>query len=365
MERRLYGTGGLWLRKSKRYPEGQFWIRYYDNAGRQRAENANTDNEAKALKLLAKRVGEAQAGTLPSPQAKRTLVEDLATAYFKAARAAVGRKIPENLPEPTRQWRSLRAEKVIEGQQQRWDKHVAPVFAHLKAALVTKQDIDDYVAARLKAGARHATINREVALLKRMYRLGHESRPRLVTDMPQFPTRLPETSRTGYIEDASFKKLLAAIEEPGLKAMTLTAYRLGFRKGELQNLLVMQFSNGWLKLFAGATKNGKARAVFLPKDVRAALEKCAKGKAPDAYLFTWANGDRILDFRGAWAKATAAAGLPKLLFHDLRRSAVRRMLRKGVPVATAMKISGHLTRQVFDQYDVSGESDLVDASKIL
>ena len=103
----------------------------------------------------------------------------------------------------------------------------------------------------------------------------------------------------------------------------------------------------------------------LPPDIGKALALCAKGKAPDAYLFTWGNGDRILDFRAAWKKACDAAGVPDLLFHDLRRSSVRRMLRRGVPVPTAMQVSGHLTRQIFDQYDVTGENDLKQAARIL
>lgn len=368
---RLYGLGSLWLRKSNRHPEGEYWLRFYA-AGKQRTENAHAcpchhgpRAESKAEKLLAKRIGEAQAGTLPSSQAKRTLVEDLAEALFKTQRAEMLRKIPENLPQLTHEWRSLRAEKVLEGSKQRWEKHLKPVFGDRKAALLTKVDLDDYLATRLEAGARNATVNRELALLRRMYRLGFEVRPRLVSDIPQFPTKLAESSRAGFIEDQAFEKLLAAVKEPGLRALILTAYRLGFRKGELLNILVMQMADGWLRLFAGATKNGKARAVALPDDVRAALEGLAAGKKPDDYLFTWPSGDRIMDFRGAWKKATEAADVPGLLFHDLRRSAVRRMRKKGIPTAVAMKVTGHLTRQVFDMYDAANDTDVADAAKLL
>jgi integrase len=368
---RLYGTGSLWLRKSKRHPRGEWWIRFYDSAGRQRAENAHTclchqeRSESKAHKLLAKRIGETEAGTLPGPQAKRTLVEDLAESLFKFQRSAMVRKIPESLPEPTRQWRERRAEMVLEVSKARWKKHLLPVFGHRKAALVTKADLDEYVTMRDKAGARNATINRELSLLHRMYRLGYESRPRLVSDTPKFPDRLVESARTGFIEDVALKKLLAAIKEPGLRGMTMVAYRLGFRKSELQNLLVMQVADGWIKLFAGATKNGKPRVVAMPDDVRKVVEACCARKAPDAHVFTWRDGSPILDFRSSWKKACQMAGVAGLRFHDLRRSTVRNMMRRGLSAAVAMRITGHLTRVVFDNYDVTAETDLKDAAKLL
>jgi integrase len=367
---RLYGTGSLFLHVSKRHPKGEWWLRYYV-VGRQRKENAHvclchhTRSESKAQLLLSQRVGAAQTGTLASPKSKRALVSDLGALMFKAKRLEILRKIPEGLPAPTKAWREQRAELVVSGAEQRWNKHVAPAFGDRRAALVDKTDLENYLAERLKAGARFATVNRELQLLRRAFKLGYEHQPRLVQNVPSFPTRLPETPRKGFVEDDAFNRLHAAITEPGLAALCLTAFRLGFRKSELQNLLVVQLDGPWLRLFAGATKNGKARAVALPGDVQFALVQCAGRKEPDAHLFTWENGDRIIDFRSAWAKATKAAGLPGLLFHDLRRSAVRRMRQRGVPVPVAMRITGHLTRTVFDSYDAAHDNDVADAAKVL
>ncbi len=86
---------------------------------------------------------------------------------------------------------------------------------------------------------------------------------------------------------------------------------------------------------------------------------------PDCPYVCHRNGKPFYELLHGWYAACERVGITGKTFHDLRRTAVRNLVRAGVPETVAMRISGHKTRSVFDRYNVTSEEDLQQAANRL
>ena len=159
-----------------------------------------------------------------------------------------------------------------------------------------------------------------------------------------------------------------------LKPVITFAYLTGCRKGEILLLRSDQVDllNRIVRLNPGETKNDEGRVIPLTGELYQVLafQKQVRDQLwPQCRLVFHRYGKRIKDFRGAWEEASKRAGLwneetdkPKYIFHDLRRTGARNLVRAGVPERVVMLIGGWKTRSVFERYNVVTESDLHDAA---
>jgi integrase len=136
----------------------------------------------------------------------------------------------------------------------------------------------------------------------------------------------------------------------------------------------VDLQSGEVRLDAGTTKNGEGRVFPLTDDLRRLLDvqhaehvrlKMAGQIEPWVFFRMVAEtrgGPKqpkpILAFSKSWKAACLAAGCPGRIPHDLRRTAVRNMVRRGVPERVAMQLTGHKTRSVFERYNIVSDGDL-------
>lgn len=125
-----------------------------------------------------------------------------------------------------------------------------------------------------------------------------------------------------------------------------------------------------VRLDPGRTKNAEGRTfpygllpelVTLLTDQWTEHERLKRADVICPFVFPRSSGKAIRVFRTAWERACTAAGVPGRIPHDFRRTAVRNLVRAGVPEKTAMQLTGHKTRSVFDRYDIVNEADLREA----
>jgi integrase len=219
---------------------------------------------------------------------------------------------------------------------------------------------------RQEEGAANATIQNELAALKRMFNLA--VRAERLTSRPYIPSVHVRNTREGFFEPADLDRLITAMPQAEA-AVTRFASLTGWRRGEIFPLQwsAVDFTAGVVRLAPGTTKNDEGREFpfrTLPpldallraqRDLTRTTERETGRIIPHVFH---RRGRPIREMRTAWEKARTAAGLDGWLFHDLRRTAVRNLERAGVPRSVAMKLTGHKTEAVYRRYAIADHAAL-------
>jgi integrase len=232
-----------------------------------------------------------------------------------------------------------------------------------------------YVTERRRQGKAPATINIELAILRRALRLAQELGH--LASVPPIRTLRPAPPRQEFFEPDEFAAVVRELPDD-LALVARIAYVYGWRPtDEVLPLTRSQvdLQAGTLRFTPGSTKNGDGRLVYLTPELRAGLaDQLAKVHALERelgsiipHVFPALRGPRKGEQRKSmswtWRHACKRAGLSGKWKHDLRRTAVRDMVNAGISERVAMQITGHRTRSVFDRYHIVMPSDLRDAAR--
>lgn len=257
----------------------------------------------------------------------------------------------------------------------RIDKNLTPFFTKRKMSTITPLDVRAYVARRLGQGAKNATINRELTILKKMFSLACDAG--ILIARPKIQLLKESNVRTGFFEPDQYEAVIKHLD-PVLADVVTFAYLTGWRISEVLGLEWKQVDLhvGQVRLEPGTTKNKEGRTFPLVEGKalrqlidRRAIERDACKKrgiiVPEVFFRMVARGRRgkkypkpITTFSKSWKNACAMAGCPGRIVHDLRRTAVRNFERAGVPRSVAMSLTGHKTEAVYRRYDIVSQADL-------
>lgn len=246
--------------------------------------------------------------------------------------------------------------------------HLVKAFGATRAARLTTDQLKVYRKMREKIGRADSTINRELEYVRMALRLGVKERGFSYT-IPAFPMRAEDNTRQGFLEQKEYERLLAELPERTRPALII-GYHVGMRRGEVIELKWhhVNLEHRQIRLFDADVKNscGRTIPIYGPMvECLTILKKEHDEKYPHVPWVLHRNGKKILEFRAGWKEASAKAGLPGLLFHDLRRSAARNMDRASISRSVIMAIMGHKTDSMFTRYRIVSASDINDAGQKL
>lgn len=195
-------------------------------------------------------------------------------------------------------------------------------------------------------GVRPATINRRLAVLKRVAKLAYRKWGWLENDLGAKIQLLGgERKRSRYLSQTEARQLLLATSGPMREAfrwMLLT----GLRRGEFLRVQPDHFRGK--TLYVEISKSGKPRTIPLPPELEPA-------KFP--YGLTETGLER--GFREACAKA----GLQGVWLHDLRRTYGTWLMQNGANLGAIRDLLGHSDITMTSRYLGTTGSDLREAIK--
>jgi integrase len=307
------------------YQRGAIYFIAYTHGTHEFRESTRSRNLEQAKRLLERRLAECGP---EGPVGERVPFDDLCRLYLEEY-----------------QVRQFRSPDTAGGRV----KNLRGFFGETPANAITTALIRQYQTLRRRAGAAAATVNRERAALRRMFRLARATGR--LTVAPYFPEVLPENPpRQGFFEHAEYLAVRQHLPAPYQDVLDF-AYYSGWRRREITELTwdEIDWPGGVIRLHPARSKSGRGRVAPMSASVRTVLERRAAKPDPASQRVFQQDGVTTRAWRKAWPRACTLAGVPGRRLHDCRRTAARNFVRAGVPERVAMMLRPDAFRTVRDR----------------
>ena len=316
------------------YRRGKIWWMAYVTAGKQHCESTQTANKRLAQRILNIRLAEIIEGRFRLPKSKPPRLARFSEEFLESIRHQNTKK--------------------------RYASSVANLRAHfgdVPLSEIAPEGIDEFKEARLADKVRAATVNRDLAVLRRMLRIA-ETR-RLIAASPFREVEMLEERkerRQPHILTFKEEEKLLAVAPEQIRVLAVLILDTGLRSGREALPLEwndLDFVNDAIRIKESKTLAG-IRIVPMSGRCKAELLAWRKRLGTEFSKYVFANPRRphthLTSFRRAWPKVLKAAGLEYFWIYDLRHTFASRLTWAGVSPVFVAQIMGHSSTGILQTY---------------
>ena len=215
---------------------------------------------------------------------------------------------------------------------------------------ITPSDIEDYIGRRMCEGVSNATINRELACLKRMFSLAIKWGDAKLNPVKEvdFLKEPPGRTRFLSIEEA---QVLIRSSADHLKPILVMALNTGMRRMEILRLKwkhvhIENVIEPYVEIVK--TKNNRKRFIMLNQDVVLLLKEMKPNGSE--YVFLGSKGVPLKSVTKPFGTALRRAGISDFRFHDLRHTFASHYIMNGGELMSLKEILGHSSIRMVMRY---------------
>ncbi|MBD3155143.1 MAG: tyrosine-type recombinase/integrase [Candidatus Aenigmarchaeota archaeon] len=230
-------------------------------------------------------------------------------------------------------------------------------FNNTELRKINQSAIRKFIALREKAGNTQSTINRYMALLRKMFNYAIEEGYLEKNPMDQIKSFSEKDNLKERILTEDEEARLMKESSPHLKSIIVIALNTGMRLGKILNLRWDQIDMDNQTIKVDNTKNGRSRTIPVNDTLYKEIDKLKTQKNNKPFIFfNEETGKPLTTVKTAFKAACRRASIEGLRMHDLRHTFGSRLIQRGADIETVRSLMGHNSIAITQRYLHSTET---------